>query len=148
MKIGRSELQMKRKNLIKALGSVYTQHHLSNIALTTSTSQQSYDNMVENFDTLITMLKAEPLYKPNEADIKIAALEKLYAKLYDLNEKVLAPSDTLSNARNARNQLLYGAKTGIHDIGQLVKAYVLSVYNHKSPKHKQVAKIAFTTIKK
>ena len=83
---------------------------------------------------------------------QIANLKNLTAicniKLYDLNEKVLAPSDTLSNARNTRNVFLYGAKTGIHDIGQLVKAYVLSVYNHKSPKHKQVAKISFRTLPK
>ena len=43
-------------------------------AKTISTSQQSFDNLVDHFAQLITTLSAEPSYIPNESELSIAGL--------------------------------------------------------------------------
>ncbi|MCK9205027.1 MAG: hypothetical protein M0P58_11425 [Bacteroidales bacterium] len=42
-----------------------------------SVSQQSYDSLIDNFSKLIISVSAEPLYIPNETDLKVTALNTL-----------------------------------------------------------------------
>jgi ADP-heptose:LPS heptosyltransferase len=107
-----------------------------------SSSQLSHDNRLENFDRLIKLLASIPGYSPNEEDLKVTGLTALYNDLMSKNAAVVAAATTLSNARIARNNVLYKADTGLADIALAVKAYVKSLFGATSPQYKQVSKVA------
>ena len=54
-----------------------------------SASQMSFDSRIENFSKLITLLTCEPLYVPNEIDVKVATLNTLLASLKTVNTAVI-----------------------------------------------------------
>jgi hypothetical protein len=76
----------------------------------------------------------------------VASLNTLLTSMKDKNKGVDAVITNLSNARIARDKILYAETTGIYDTAAAVKKYVLSVYSAGSPQYKQVSKIKFTTI--
>jgi hypothetical protein len=110
-----------------------------------SASQLSFDNRIENFSKLITLLANEPLYVPNEADLKVAALSSLLTSLRNANSAVINAFTTLSNARISRNKTLYAPLTGVYAIQSEVKKYVKSVYGATAPEYIEIRKIKFTT---
>ncbi|MEI7597435.1 MAG: hypothetical protein WCK02_16925 [Bacteroidota bacterium] len=112
-----------------------------------SSSHTSYDNRAENLDQLIKLLASNALYIPNEADLKLAALTAYCTDLKAKNSAVIAAETPLSNARIARNDVLYKAKIGLVDVASDVKSYIKSIYGPSSPQYKQVSKIPFKTIK-
>ena len=112
-----------------------------------SASQMSYDNRLENFDKLIQLLAGIPTYAPNETELQVASLRVLYDNLLAKNEAVLAADIPVSNARIARNTLLYAPETGLVDTAMACKTYIKSVFGATSPQYKQISKLAFTTIK-
>jgi hypothetical protein len=112
-----------------------------------SASQLSFDSKVENFAKLITLLTNEPFYVPNETDLKLTTLNTLLTSLKTTNTAVIAATTPLSNARIARNKILYNPTTGLYDIQKAVKKYVLSVFKARSPEYKQISKIKFTNHK-
>lgn len=111
-----------------------------------STSQMSYDNRIENLDRLIMLLTTVPEYNPNEEELKVSTLTVLYNDLIAKNAAVLAANVPLSNARIARNEILYKENTGLVDTTADVKTYVKSVFGATSPQYKQISKLAFKTI--
>ena len=112
-----------------------------------STSQMSYDSRLDNFDKLIKLLTSVALYAPNEADLKVAALTTLYNDLKAKNAAVVTATTPLSNARIARNDILYKLNTGLVDTALDVKTYIKSLYGATSPQYKQVSKLEFRAIK-
>jgi hypothetical protein len=108
-----------------------------------STSQQSYDSLIEDLSNLINALSAEPLYIPNEADLKVTALQTLLTDLKAKNTAVINTYTTYSNARIDRNKILYTDNTGLVDLVLEVKKYVKSVFGASSPQYKQVSGIKF-----
>lgn len=108
-----------------------------------SASQMSYDSRLDNFDKLIKLLASVEEYAPNEVDLKVASLSSLYADLMLKNTTVINAANPLSNARIARDTVLYKEGTGLVDIALNVKAYVKSVYGATSPQFKQVSKLIF-----
>ncbi len=112
-----------------------------------SVSQMSYDMRVENFEKFIEVLKVEPNYKPNETDLQTAPLEALYADMLVRNKLVKDAAEPLSNARIARNKILYGEVSGLVKTATEAKNYIISVYGVKSPQHKQIMRLAFKIIK-
>lgn len=112
---------------------------------TISTSQLSYDRKLDNLNQLIQILKTEPNYKPNEAELKLDTLTKLSANLIAKNNNVIAKATALSNARLVRNQKTY-AENGLNPIGNSAKAYVKSVFGPKSPQYKQLTGIQFKAV--
>lgn len=111
---------------------------------TTSVSQQSYDNLIENFARLVELVKSEPTYTPNEVDLQTASLDALVLDLRAKNTAVVNATTAVSNSRIARNKVLYLKDTGLVDIAAEVKKYVKSVFGASSPEYKQVSKIKFT----
>jgi len=109
-----------------------------------SASQMSFDNRIENFSKLITLLTNEPLYAPNETDLKLTALNTLLTSLKTTNTAVVNTTTPISNARIARNKTLYNLVTGLYDIQLEVKKYVKSVFGATSPEYKQISGIKFT----
>ncbi len=111
---------------------------------TASTSQQSYDKMIDHFAQLIATLTAEPKYLPNENELKLTALNTMLADLKAKNTVVINATTAVSNARIARDKALYAERTGMVDIALDIKTYVKSLFGTSSPQYKQVSGLKFT----
>ncbi len=112
-----------------------------------STSQLSYDNRIENFEKLIQLLAAQTGYAPNENDLKVTTLTTLLADMRAKNTAAITGLAPLSDARIARNAVLYAVATGLVDIAGEVKKYVKSVYGATAPQYKQISGMKFTKYK-
>lgn len=111
-----------------------------------STSQQSYDSMIEHFSKLIDLLTSIPAYNPNENELKLSALNTLLTNMKAANTSVINAYTTWSNARIVRNDVLYKKTVGLIDIALEVKNYVKSIYGAKSPQYKQVSALKFKRV--
>jgi hypothetical protein len=107
-----------------------------------SISQLDRASMIKNLEMLISRVSAEPLYKPNETDLSIAALNTYAAHLRTANKNVISTYEALRTANRILNQTLYGAN-GICGIGRATKAYIRSVYGFSSIEHKAIAMFQF-----
>jgi len=113
-----------------------------------SASQMGYDNRLENFYKLIMLLQSIPQYNPNEEDLKISTLTALYEDLKTKNTAVVNAYTPLSNARIARNEVMYTELTGLVDVSSDAKVYIKSVFGASSPQYKQVSKLEFKSLAK
>ena len=117
------------------------EHHIS-------VSQQSYDSLIDHFNKLVVLVSAEPLYIPNETDLKVTALNTTLTNLRTLNTAVISSATPYSNARISRDSTLYQDGSGLVDIALEVKKYVKSVFGATSPQYKQISGLEFKKIKK
>ncbi|MDD5572012.1 MAG: hypothetical protein PHD97_12755 [Bacteroidales bacterium] len=108
-----------------------------------SVSQQSYDSLVDHFAKLIQVVSSEPLYAPNEADLKVTALNAQLTSLKAANTSVINAHTAYTNTNIGRNSVLYQPVVGLFDIANEVKKYVKSVFGAISPQFKQISKIKF-----
>ena len=111
---------------------------------TVSTSQQSYDSVIDNYERYVQYLAATPEYAPNEEDIKLPVLQALAVELRAKNTACNNAKVAIDNARMARNRVLYTPLTGLVDVALDAKTYIKSLFGSTSPEYKQVAKIDFT----
>jgi hypothetical protein len=109
-----------------------------------SSSQMSFDNRIDNFDKLIKLLTSVSFYAPNEAELKVPALTAVLTDLKAKNLAVITVEVPLSNARIARNDVLYKPNLGMVDVALDVKTYVKSLFGATSPQYKKISKIKFT----
>ena len=112
-----------------------------------SASQQSYTQITMHFAGLLDLVKSEAGYTPNEADLKIAALDAKYADLNAKNTAVLNAHTAVSKARINRDKILYTEGTGIVDNAKLVKTYVKGAFGSTSMEYKKVSAIKFRIVK-
>lgn len=110
---------------------------------TISTSQQSYDQQIQHFAGLVSVLQSETTYQPNEAELKMAALTARQTDLTAKNNAVTTAYASISNSRISRNEILYKDSTGLFDIASEVKKYIKSIYGATSPQFAQVKGIEF-----
>ena len=110
---------------------------------TISTSQQSYDQLIQHFSGLKSVLEAEPTYTPNETELQVATLNAKIADLNTKNTAVATAYTNISNSRIARNETLYTSEDGIYETAGEVKKYVKSVFGAISPQYNQVSGIKF-----
>lgn len=110
---------------------------------TISTSQQNYDKLVDHFEALLVIIKAEPLYTPTEAGLKLPTLNALLAEMRTKNTSCVSSCTALNNARINRNKLLYGELTGLVDTAAEVKMYLNSVFRTTSSEFEQVSGLQF-----
>ena len=131
------------KTILKKIrgGSAIKPEDPAQAAKTRSTSQMSYDNRVSNFKELTALLAAIPAYKPNEADLKVAALNAYLDKLPGLGATVNKTALALTKARTSRDQLLYAKGTGALALSLKVKKYVKSMSGATSSAAKRIFKI-------
>lgn len=115
--------------------------------VTISASQLSYDQRIQHFAGLISVLKTEASYRPNETELKIEALTVKKNELLEKNNQVSVAHTFISNARIERNQTFYADKNGLVDIALEIKNYVKSAYGATSPQYKQVSGIKFKAVK-
>ncbi|HTN46629.1 MAG TPA: hypothetical protein VL098_09810 [Flavipsychrobacter sp.] len=112
-----------------------------------STSQLGYDNLIEHFAKYIELLLQEPIYKPNEEDLKIAGLQQKMAELQAVNTALIQAYTTLSNARLQRDHIILDPVIGLVQIASEVKKYVKSLFGATSPQAKQITVLEFKTRK-
>lgn len=115
---------------------------------TISTSQQSFDQLIQHFAGLISTLQSEPSYTPNEIDLQIPTLIAKQNDLTQKNNQVAIAYANVSNARIARDKTLYAPNTGLVDIATGVKKYIKSIFGATSPEFAQVSGIEFKSVKK
>jgi hypothetical protein len=109
-----------------------------------SASQLSFENRAGNLDAFIEVLAGVTDYKPNEADLKLSALRALSNDLKTKNNAVSTAFVPLSQARGARDQLLYGKEDSVASTAQLVKAYVSAAFGTRSQLYKEIKGLKFT----
>jgi hypothetical protein len=114
---------------------------------TISTSQQSYDSLIDHFTKLIEAVSQEANYKPNETELKTATLQTKLDILKTSNSDLINGFTNWSNARINRNTTLYNPLTGLVQTALEVKKYVKSVFGATSPQFKQVSGLEFTNVK-
>ncbi|MBX7169551.1 MAG: hypothetical protein K1X72_01265 [Pyrinomonadaceae bacterium] len=111
-----------------------------------TTSQMGFDSRVANFFELITLLKTQGAYNPNENELKITALETLLLDLQTKNTAVVNATIAVQNARITRNEVFYNDTDGLVALTDLVKKYVKSVFGTTSPQFKQLSGLKFKKI--
>lgn len=114
---------------------------------TISTSQQSYDKMVEHFSSIIEILIQNPAYNPNENDLKVTSLQDKLSDMQTKNSELIDAYTQYSNAMLDRNQTLYNPLSGLVQTSKEIKQYVKSIYGASSPQFKQINGIEFKVIK-
>ena len=110
---------------------------------TISTSQQSYDQLIQHLSGLTSVLEAETSYTPNETDLQVATIQAKIADLTAKNTAVATAYTSISNSRITRNETLYSSTTGLVETANEVKKYVKSVFGTSSPQFAQVKGIEF-----
>lgn len=138
-----------RKMQGKRASSIQTQNDPNAPAPTTiSASQQSYDQLIQHFAGLISVLQSETSFLPNENELKIATLNAKQLDLITKNNAVATAYATVSNSRIARDKTLYDDATGLVDTALEIKKYIKSVYGATSPEYAQVKGIEFKNLKR
>lgn len=112
--------------------------------VTHSTSQMSYDNQLGNYQSFVEVLRNIPEYDPNEADLKIAAMDALADDLLAKNNAVSTTQAALDQARGTRDQLLYLAEDSILNTAKQVKSYVQAALGSDSQLYKKIKRLQFT----
>lgn len=115
---------------------------------TISTSQQSYDQLIQHLAGLTAVLNSEPSYAPNETELTVATLQAKIADLTAKNTAVATAYARVSNARIERNNVLYDTNRGLVETAFEVKKYVKSVFGASSPQYAQISGIKFLIIKR
>ena len=111
--------------------------------MTISTSQQSYDKLIEHFATLVALLKSEPSYAPTETELTIPELDILINRFRTDNTNVMNAHTQITLARSNRNSVLYTPGTGLVDIALAVKTYIKAAFGTRSDQYIAVKSIAF-----
>ena len=114
---------------------------------TISTSQQSYDSLIDHFTKMIESVSQDANYKPNEKELQVATLQTKLDSLKTANTDLINGFTNWSNARINRNTTLYNPLTGLVQTALEVKKYVKSVFGATSPQFKQVSGLEFTNVK-
>jgi len=112
---------------------------------TISTSQQSFDQLIQHLAGIAAILEAEPSYSPNERELQVATIQAKIVELNTKNNEVATAFTNISNSRIARNQTLYAPSTGLVQTANDVKKYIKSVFGASSPQYDQVNGIKFST---
>lgn len=113
-----------------------------------SVSQQSYDQQIQHFAGLVSILQSEASYTPNETELKIVTLTAKQADLIAKNNAVSTAYTNVSNTRIARDKTLYDENSGLVPVAGEVKKYIKSIFGATSPEYAQVKGIEFKKAKK
>ena len=111
---------------------------------TISNSQQSYDQLVQHFTGLISVLSTETSYSPNESELTVSDLNSKLANLVQKNKDISDAYTNVDNSRISRNDVLYNDTPNLVSTAAEVKKYVKSVFGASSPQYAQVSGIKIT----
>jgi hypothetical protein len=114
---------------------------------TISTSQQSYDRMIDHFANIIQVLEQTPIYSPNETELTLIALKEKRESLQTVNSNLINTYTQYKNSLIQRNVTLYDTLTGLTQTAKEVKLYVKSIFGATSPQFKLISNIEFKMYK-
>ena len=120
-KVADAKLFNKKMQGVRATAITTTVDPNAPAPTTISTSQQSYDQLTQHLNGLISTIQSEPTYAPNENDLKVTTLTAKAATMLAKNNAVATEYTAISNARIARDKGLYAEKTGLVAIAGNVK---------------------------
>jgi hypothetical protein len=107
----------------------------------------SFDQQIQHFAALVEVLKSEPLFIPNETELKVATLIAKQADLVVKNTVVDTAYSAVNNARLIRDNAIYHHETGLVAIALDVKKYVRGIYGSKSLQFAQIKGMAFRGVR-
>jgi hypothetical protein len=113
-----------------------------------SASQMSRTQRLENFDSLLALLKSQPLYNPNESDLRISALTTYSDDLHAALQLVETTFVVFSNAMAARDDSLYLDTVNVVETGRLFKTYVQAGFGRNSTEWQQVRSLQFKDMRR
>jgi hypothetical protein len=108
-----------------------------------SASQTSFDNRVGSFNTILAIVGTVTVYNPNEADLKLTALQAFADDLAAKNNAVNTTFVPLSQARATRDQILYQNDNSVVNTAVMVKAYVKGALGSDSHLYQQIKGLRF-----
>jgi chromosome segregation ATPase len=111
---------------------------------TISTSQQSYDQIIQHLAGILAILETEPSYSPNEDELKTTTIQAKLADLKAKNTAVATAYASVSIARIERNETFYTSPTSLTETASEIKMYLKSVFGASGPKYLQVSGIDFS----
>jgi len=113
-----------------------------------SASQQSYDQQVEHFNKLLNLVATAPGYMPNESELQPAQLQTFENQMRTANNAVVNATTPYINARQSRNNVMYGTASGLVDLALEAKKYVKSVSTITLAEFRQISGLKFTRPRK
>lgn len=116
------------------------------IIKTVSTSQKSFDSVLQHFSKMILILWGVPSYNPNEVQFQLATLQAQLITLTNLNNTANTSRANLTAARIERNLTFYAENTGMLDLVKKCKAYIKSIYGSTSQQYKAATAIKFVRV--
>jgi hypothetical protein len=114
------------------------------VTKTNSTSQQSFDKMIDHYAQLLEILSTEATYLPNENELKVSSLTAMINDLRAKNTAVINAYAAVSTARLHRDTHFYREPGGMISIALDVKQYVKSIFGTKATQYKQISGLKFT----
>jgi hypothetical protein len=115
---------------------------------TISKSEQGYIKKLSHFREFIVLLKGVAKYAPNEADLKVTALETFATSVDNLNTDRNKKEGEWKGAIDARNKLLYEGETSAHALSSLMLAYAKGAFGTSSLIYKELMQYPVRTYKR
>lgn len=112
-----------------------------------SVSQQSYIQLVQHFEGLISILNHVPIYNPSSPDLQLSNLNAMKMELDLKTQAVVATESQLINARILRDNILYKRQNALVEIGNAVKLEIRTLFGHNSEEFNKIKKISFKRYK-
>jgi hypothetical protein len=107
-----------------------------------SASQMSFESLLGHARAYNELVRNEPLYKPNESDLKTGSLDAFADDLEAKNNMVSQLYPPVGQARGLRDTLLYNDPNNIVDTALGVKSYVASL-GSSHPLYKAIKGLKF-----
>jgi hypothetical protein len=98
---------------------------------------------VEHLDGLIDLFEGDPVYTPNEAELKTLQLVNYSEQLKAANTASINAATDIANALAERDFVLYDLETGLVTVAVLVKKYVKALFGTGSPQYDQISGLKF-----
>jgi hypothetical protein len=111
-----------------------------------SASQMSRAQRLENFNSLRSLLDAQPLYAPNETDLQTVTLKTYAQDMEAAMDTVGSTFVPFSNARADRDDVLYDNDENVYKTGTLFKTYVEGAFGRSSSEWQQVKALEFRNL--
>jgi len=111
-----------------------------------SVSHQSYVQVAEAFGQIVKLIEGEPLYNPNETDLRVPTNQTLHNNMETANDEVITAVVPWKNSMIVRNNRLSDDADSILERQKLVKEYVKSAFGANSPQYAQVKGLEFKKV--
>lgn len=112
-----------------------------------SVAQQNYDALIENFGKFVIFLQNEPLYVPNEEEVKTTTLAALLEEARAINMALAVTENIMDSNFITRKEIFYADKDSIVEVTKAAKLYARSKFGTKSDRYRRVSKIYIKKLK-